>query len=281
MRILTLFLLGILTATRVGAEPPRVVTTISPVYGIVSDVMHGAGVPDLILPVSEDPHHFSLRPSQLRQIDGAQILFAVGNGMEPWMDRVAAIIPEGATVVLLSQTVDVADLALPLRDGAGIDPHMWLDPEIVGIWAQVIAENLAEIDPDNGAVYRLNAAVIAGQIQEAKGMLATNAARLEGTTLITTHDAFQYLERALGLEMAGSLSDIDGAKAGARSLSELTGITGPVCLIDDAAHPNVNAQTLFPDATRIQIDTLGRESAVKPAFVRQYFIHIAQALAGC
>lgn len=281
MRFLTLFLLGILAATRAGAEPPKTVATISPVYGIVSDVMRGAGTADLILPASEDPHHFSLRPSQLRQIGGAQILFAVGNGMEPWLERVASVVPADALVVLLSEIPEVSPLALPLRNGTGIDPHMWLNPEIVGIWAQDIAENLAEIDPDNAAIYWQNAEIIGQQAREAQEMLATNAMRLANVNLITTHDAFQYLEHALGLETAGALSDIDGVKAGARSLSGLAGIIGPVCLIDDVAHPNENAQTLFPDATLIRIDTLGTAFAGQPGFVEQYFTHLNQALAGC
>ena len=43
------------------------------------------------------------------------------------------------------------------EDHDGDDPHTWMDPNNVIIWTQVVAEALAQVDPEHQAAYQANA----------------------------------------------------------------------------------------------------------------------------
>ena len=52
-------------------------------------------MPELLVPPGVDPHDFTLRPSQIRALQTADIIVLMGNGLEPWWDGVADKIGAG------------------------------------------------------------------------------------------------------------------------------------------------------------------------------------------
>ncbi len=76
----------ILAATSAFAAP-RVATDIAPVHSLASQVMEGVGAPDLILPVGASPHAYSMRPSEAAALQEADIVFWIGEGLTPWLER--------------------------------------------------------------------------------------------------------------------------------------------------------------------------------------------------
>lgn len=69
------------------AEVPSVVTDIPPVASLVAQVMGDLGQPELLLSHGADPHHYQLRPSQARALQGADLLVWIGPEMTPWLER--------------------------------------------------------------------------------------------------------------------------------------------------------------------------------------------------
>ena len=72
------------------AEVPRVVTDIAPVHSLVAQVMKGVGTPGLLMDQGADAHHFSLRPSQARALQNAELVVWIGPEMTPWLDAALA-----------------------------------------------------------------------------------------------------------------------------------------------------------------------------------------------
>ena len=72
----------------VFAEPPQVVADIAPVHALLTQVMEGVGVPDLLLDQNANPHAVQLKPSQVRMLNGADLLFWVGPELSPWLERI-------------------------------------------------------------------------------------------------------------------------------------------------------------------------------------------------
>ena len=87
MRCLAL-MTSLALSTPALADVPKVVTDIAPVHSLVASVMGDLGTPDLILPADGDPHHFQLRPSQMRALDEADLVFWVGPALTPWLEDV-------------------------------------------------------------------------------------------------------------------------------------------------------------------------------------------------
>lgn len=83
-RLLTLT--TILAAGTAYADAPNVATDIAPVHSLVSMVMDGVGTPDLIMPVGASPHSYSMRPSEARSLEQADVVFWVGEDLTPWLE---------------------------------------------------------------------------------------------------------------------------------------------------------------------------------------------------
>ena len=75
----------LLCPLRVLGGVPRVVASILPVHGIVSDVMRGVGEPVLLLPPGRSPHGHGLKPSDARMLADAELLVWVGPGLEGFL----------------------------------------------------------------------------------------------------------------------------------------------------------------------------------------------------
>ena len=104
-----------------AAEVPRVAVDIAPVHSIVAAVMGKLGAPDLIVPPSASPHGYSLRPSEARALDKADIVVWVGHGLAPWMSGpIDSLAGDAQVIELLSHP---STNVLDIREGATFAAH--------------------------------------------------------------------------------------------------------------------------------------------------------------
>ena len=69
------------------AEAPKVVTDITPVTSLVSQVMEGVCEPFQLLPAGASPHDHALRPSEAQALDQADVVFWIGDALSPNLDK--------------------------------------------------------------------------------------------------------------------------------------------------------------------------------------------------
>lgn len=53
----------------------RVITSIKPLQLIAAEVQHGIGEPEVLVPAGASAHSFSLKPSTVRDIQAADIVY--------------------------------------------------------------------------------------------------------------------------------------------------------------------------------------------------------------
>lgn len=103
------------------ADVPRVAVDIAPVHSLVARVMEGVGTPKLIVQPGASPHEYSLRPSEARALQDADLVFWVGPGLTPWMkDAIGTLSSDAAVTELIA--VD-GILTLEFREGALFEAH--------------------------------------------------------------------------------------------------------------------------------------------------------------
>ena len=272
-------LLALLFFAQPLVAAPKVAATIPPLAGLVAEIMQGVAEPTALVPANAEAHHFSLRPSQISALRTAEIVFAVGLELEPWLARV-----EGDFTII--NLADTASEPLPARNfdqsaRPESDPHLWLDPGEMILWELEITQSLIRLDPENTAIYRANEFALLKTLVAAKEQLADIGTRMNaaGLRLVVSHDAFQYLEQRLNVPLAGMLSDYTETRAGARSLSKIGRLEGPICIIE---HPELSAPAdLLPNAPRMMLDPMGADFAGAPEFTLRFYQHIAATLEGC
>ena len=117
----TVSAITLLTGTAALADAPKVVADIAPVHSLVSRVMDGIGKPDIIVPNETSPHDYRLRPTDAEALENASLVFWMGEGLTPWMERALDSLSGDATVIELL-ALDETN-TLPFREGALFDAH--------------------------------------------------------------------------------------------------------------------------------------------------------------
>ncbi|MCG5494458.1 zinc ABC transporter substrate-binding protein [Ectothiorhodospira variabilis] len=101
--VLGALLIGPVTAS----AAPQVVVSIPPIHNLVSGVMDGVGEPTLLVPAGASPHSYSMRPSDRRQMQSADVLVWVGPHLETFLERPIATLPESVRKVTLLKDADL------------------------------------------------------------------------------------------------------------------------------------------------------------------------------
>jgi zinc transport system substrate-binding protein len=98
-----------------------VVASIKPVHSLVAAVMQGIGEPVLLVKGTGSEHSYSLRPSEARALEQAEVVFWVGETMEIFLLKPLRALAGNAKVIELSRTPGLTLLAT--REGGMWEAH--------------------------------------------------------------------------------------------------------------------------------------------------------------
>jgi ABC-type Zn uptake system ZnuABC Zn-binding protein ZnuA len=164
-----------------------------------------------LLPSGADPHTFELRPSAVRKIAEADIIFINGLGLEGNLEDVIRENAEGPIVELAAGSATI--------DG---NPHIWLGFPLD--YVSRIEEALLNQDETHAQTYEANADRYFEEIIFQEGRVETAVATIPESNrkLVTFHDAFPYLAERYGLEIVAVVAPSPGQEPSAEDIGELT-----------------------------------------------------------
>jgi zinc transport system substrate-binding protein len=256
-----------------AAAAPRVVASILPVHALTAGVMEGIGTPTLLVPPGASPHGYQMRPSEAAALAEADLVVWIGEPLETFLVKPIASLAGAAASLELLEAPGLT--LLPAREGGlpeahadegehdhdGMDPHVWLDPGNARAIAAAIARALAKRDPGNAAAYAANAGRLDRRLAALAEELRKALAPVRTRPFIVLHDAFQYLERAFGLAVVGSITVSPDRPPSARRLAELRAALlghGVVCVFGEPQTRTGHVATLV-ESTDIETGELDAE----------------------
>lgn len=293
LAILTLCILFSLTAQ---AEV-RVLTSLKPLQLIAAAVQEGLGEPDVLLPPGASPHHFALRPSDVRRVQQADLLYWVGPDMETFLPRVLAtrsqpsIALQGLPELTLrhfgeghehAHEHDVDEHDHNHRPGS-LDTHLWLLPANAQVIAAKMAADLVAADPANASRYQANLAAFKQRLSVLDGQLQARLKPLAGKPFFVFHQAFDYFEAAYGLEHAGVFSAASEVQPGARQVAamrEQLQAAGPACVFSEPPLRPRLAETLAEGlpVKLAELDALGAKAPSYEKLLESLGVGFAECL---
>lgn len=125
--LLSLSVVATLLGGAAQADIPRVVADIAPVHSLVARVMEGIAEPSLIVTQGASPHEYSLRPSEARALQNADLVFWVSPDLTPWLGSAIETLTRDAKAIELLETDTTMEL--PLREGALFETHIHGDAD--------------------------------------------------------------------------------------------------------------------------------------------------------
>ncbi|GAB4542097.1 MAG: metal ABC transporter substrate-binding protein [Anaerolineales bacterium] len=200
---------------------------------------------EALLPIGADPHSYQPAPQDIAKIENARLLILNGAEYERFMEPLLA---NNA-----GKVAEASSGLTPRSDPSGehgIDPHFWLDPNMVIVYVENIRAALTELDPAGVEVYQANAATYTAQLQELDAWIQAqaNLVPAERRLLVTNHEALGYFAARYGFTVVGAVvPSVSGSAA--PSAQEMSG------LIDQIRQLNVPA--IFLDAA--DSDALARQ----------------------
>jgi len=238
-----------------------VVVSILPIYLLTVNVVGNTGgvtVDVLVSPDAGDIHNYQLVPGDLLKLNRADLVILNGLGLEGFLGDALADLPEGTKIVTAGEGVEPLPLTFhnhqgePYDDGHDAwDPHLWVSPRNAARMTQNIRDALVEADPAHADAYRANAAGFIARLESLFGEMQKAAADWPNRSIVTNHDAFGYLARDLGLEIAGVVMLTPGASPSAGEMLRLVGMIrgkGAAAVFIEPGYPEGSARNVARDA---------------------------------
>ena len=230
------------TSTAVATADVKVVASIKPVHSLVASVMQGVSEPSLLVKGAGSPHTYSLKPSQAKELQAADIVFWMSHDLEAFLENSIESIAKNAKAVSLMDSHGL--MKLNFREGGAfdahdhghddhgddkhddhghdeVDPHVWLDPQNAKSLVHEIEEHLAKIDPSNAAKYEANAKAVMKKLDALTKEIEADLKPIRERGYVVFHDAYQYFEKRFGVSAVGSITVSPEVLPGAERVSEL------------------------------------------------------------
>jgi zinc transport system substrate-binding protein len=289
----------------------KVVASIKPVHSLVSAVMEGVAKPNLLVEGAASPHTYSLKPSQAKQLQDADIVFWMSHDLEAFLENSIENIAQKAVSVPLIESHNLTKLNF--REGGAfaahghddhddkhdddhddkhdddhdeMDPHVWLDPQNAKALVHEIEEQLAKIDPKNAEIYEANASIIMKKLDNLTNEIDVDLSPVRGRGYVVFHDAYQYFEKRFGVSAIGSITVSPEVMPGAervRELQEKVRELDATCVFSEPQfQPKLVATvTENTNAGTGVLDPLGASLEDGPELYFKLIRNMANSLKGC
>ncbi len=201
------------------AADAAVVASLKPVGFIASAIADGVTETEVLLPDGASEHDYSLRPSDVKRLQNADLVVWVGPEMEAFMQKPVSKLPE-AKQVTIAQLEDVKPLLMKSIHG-DFNMHLWLSPEIARATAVAIHGKLVELMPQSRAKLDANLKDFEAQLASTETQVGNELAPLKGKGYFVFHDAYGYFEKQFGLTPLGHFTVNPEIQPGAQRLHEI------------------------------------------------------------
>ena len=241
-----------------GAVPPaenqmvKIMTSFYPMYIATLNVakgVPGVEVLNLTKPQTGCLHDYQMTTDDMKNLSGADIFVVNGAGMEAFLDKVVAQLPDLKIIN--------ASTGLELIHGEGEEgdnPHIWVSVSLHIRQVENIADQLASADPTHADQYKKNGAEYVARLDQLRQKMHAGLKDIESRDIITFHEAFPYFAKEFNLNIAAVIEREPGSEPSAKELAEA---------IEIVKKAKVKALFAEPQYPAKAAEAIARESGAK------------------
>jgi len=207
-----------------SAYPFKTVATVGMIADIVRVVAGDHAEVEGLIGEGVDPHLYKPTASDVKALQGAEIVFYNGLMLEGKMgDVLVRVASAGKPVHAVTEAIMKQGDYVMTDEADHYDPHVWMDVQGWIKAVEVVRDSLAKFDAKNAAGYETNAEAYLKQLTslDEYSKKAIGSIPKEQRVLVTAHDAFNYMARAYGLEVRGIQGISTESEAGVKDIENL------------------------------------------------------------
>ena len=185
-----------------------------------------------LTPAGEGAHDLQLTADQLGDLENADVLFYLGDGFQPGIEKVISSLPASVRIVDLLEKVSVRDIVPQLEgtegetDGesleSGKDPHVWLDPANMIIMTTEVQEILTNLPGTDVDALKTSAAKYTADLTALGTDMDNGLKECESRVIVTSHRAFEYLAARTNLQQVSIAGVNPDAEPSTQSLQAIS-----------------------------------------------------------
>jgi zinc transport system substrate-binding protein len=257
-----------------GGDKPRVAASIFPLYDLTRKVAGDRIEVMLVLPPGKSEHGYDPTPKEIARLEGAKLAIVVGLDMDGWAENILRG-AGGAKIVRIGDKVKTMPIDVePIGEEEGHDehgeehhgeehhhheevgapdPHVWMDPDRMVGTIDVIAGELAAIDPAGKDTYTKNAEAAKEQLRKLDAAIAARSKAWSKHTIVTFHGSMSYFAKRYGIRIAAVIEPLAGKEPTPAYITEVL-----------AAIKRGNAAALFsePQLEKGPAEMVSREAKI-------------------
>lgn len=211
----------------------EIYTTVYALDFITKTIVGDKVVVESCYPKAAEIHDYEPTPKQLIAMSKADIVFYIGEGLEPFIENGLASTFKKTNCVKITSfsTIKLVNYAgthshigsdSPNADESSFDPHIWLDPDTMSEIVNIIYDNILEIDKfkEYKDEFKANKDSLLEKV-EALALLYHQTLDASSKKLIVVdHDAYAYWTYRYNIERLGLRGDNESSDPNSKSMIE-------------------------------------------------------------
>jgi zinc transport system substrate-binding protein len=229
----------------------HVLSTIKPIQAIVMAIAGERVRSTYFIPAYASPHNYSFKPSDIRLIKQADVIFRIDDNFEVLLNT------HFAKAALTSPVIALADSGnIKLLDLVGIhnhtvktqkkpseashanehdqpshlnhqkhhsnkDLHIWASPQNIQSMATMITETLSRFNVKNAEYYHINLSLFIAELDQVTEEIEAELAPFKKQPFVVFHNSWQYFLTQFGLQKPTVIDFHEGLSAGIKSIRKV------------------------------------------------------------
>ena len=230
---------------------------------------------EVLVPAGREAETYAPTPSDIQKLALCRIFFRVGLvSEEPLLARLRTLNPKMEIVDLRENLALHGDEhhdeshehrhGEPCGCGDGLDPHLWMSPEIMKTATETIAKRFSRLDSAHAADFQRSAAELVERLDDLSDLIQRRLAGLSHRTIYVFHPAYGYYCRQFGLEQRAI--EADGKAPKPRELADWIRRAG-----EERVRTIIVQPEFGPSAIQAICESLPVRSAVHSPLEADYF----------
>ncbi len=207
--------------------------SISPLSLIAQAVLASDDQLQTLLPSQGSPHDYALKVSDMRRLQGADLVLWTGPELERFLSKPLARSSQALAVL------ELGDLHWPDEHGeqpgehaesagshehhshGGRDPHVWLNPQNAIVIAEALVARLSQLRPAQAPAYRARLRQARQRWQDLDRQLSAQLVPLQGAGFGVYHRGYDHWVERYSLSQLSAVTVSPERRPGARHLYQL------------------------------------------------------------
>ena len=251
MNLTRVFIAVLALCATMATQAAKIVVSIEPLAMLVEPLLGPQDSLHVLLKPNTSPHHYSLKASDMRALQQADLILWVGPELEQFLQKPLAALPASMQLDKLTSLTwpknmhDAGSFHEHGHAHGGRDPHLWLNPDNGVAIAKAVAQQLATLPSVDLERLEAQLSTMVGRVEALTIELELTLADLRSITFIAYHEAYGHWNQRFQLSQLAAVSLSPEQKPGARHIYELKSqAKGAQCLVAEAFYNNQSSQQL-------------------------------------